>query len=293
MTPPFWREVCQIEPWGFDPLLLRKLREAGAPEKLLPNEAELRQIRYLSARTTTATLLPRLKKALHDSGMEALVGQSLIARSLSQVQSCVQKWEGAIVKSLWSCSGRGVFRVGTCPNVNEVGRISRLLADHGAVEVEPVYEPRLNFALEFEAEEGGAVRFLGLSIFASRKGGTYMSNLVASQQDLEEKLLEGGFSRLQPLARVVERELSIFLSGKYKGPLGVDMMLVEPAKTLLPPSGSGLSPQTKLHEPLLHPCIEVNLRRTMGHLALGLSQIKLKPTQVPRLCEKFFTFAIP
>ena len=40
----------------------------------------------------------------------------------------------------------------------------------------------------------------------------------------------------------------------YRGPLGIDMMLVRPAA----PSSA----------PLLHPCIEVNLRRTMGHVAL-------------------------
>ena len=42
------------------------------------------------------------------------------------------------------------------------------------------------------------------------------------------------------------------LAGKYIGPLGVDMMIVAPHFTL-------------------HPCVEINLRRTMGHVALALS----------------------
>ena len=40
------------------------------------------------------------------------------------------------------------------------------------------------------------------------------------------------------------------LEGKYVGPFGVDMMIAEEK---------------------LHPCVEINLRRTMGHVALALS----------------------
>ena len=47
----------------------------------------------------------------------------------------------------------------------------------------------------------------------------------------------------------------------YQGPFGVDMMLVR-----------ANSPLSTLHSPLLlHPCVEINLRRTMGHVALALS----------------------
>ena len=290
MTPQFWNTVQQIEPWGFDPLICRKLRAAGAPEALFPSEAELEQLRLLSARTTTAALLPRLRNSLHAKGIDT-VGQSFIARSLNQARDCITRWQGAVIKSLWSCSGRGVFRVGTRPTVNELGRISRLVTEHGAVEVEPVYEARLNFALEFEAEAGGAVHYVGLSIFAAHKGGRYMSNLVASQKGLEAKLVASGFSRLQTLVDAVERELSSFLAGRYQGPLGVDMMLVEPAKPLTALSEPGLVTGDEIYESCLHPCVEVNLRRTMGHLALGLAQIKLKPTQISRLSDNFFNFA--
>ena len=50
------------------------------------------------------------------------------------------------------------------------------------------------------------------------------------------------------------------LADQYQGPFGVDMMVVAP------PTGS--SSDTRF---LLHPCVELNLRRTMGHVALALS----------------------
>ena len=44
--------------------------------------------------------------------------------------------------------------------------------------------------------------------------------------------------------------------GSYLGPLGVDMMIVK--------SGEGVA---------IHPCVEVNVRRTMGMMALDLSSL--------------------
>ena len=51
--------------------------------------------------------------------------------------------------------------------------------------------------------------------------------------------------------RIVER---LHLDG-YVGPFGIDMMIVKHHP-------SSLS---------LHPCVEINLRRTMGHVALSIS----------------------
>ena len=49
------------------------------------------------------------------------------------------------------------------------------------------------------------------------------------------------------------------LSGCYVGPFGVDMMIVRRQE-----SGGFL----------LDPCVEINLRRTMGHVALSLSTVE-------------------
>ena len=60
----------------------------------------------------------------------------------------------------------------------------------------------------------------------------------------------------------MEKELSCLFSGYYTGPLGVDMMVVRAA------DGSSL----------LHPCVEINVRMTMGHVALALSSKSLRGT---------------
>ena len=68
-------------------------------------------------------------------------------------------------------------------------------------------------------------------------------------------------SVLDKVAETLEHLLAGRLQGIYQGVLGVDMMVV--AKDGVPDgreTGFGL-----------HPVVEINLRRTMGHVALALS----------------------
>jgi hypothetical protein len=60
----------------------------------------------------------------------------------------------------------------------------------------------------------------------------------------------------------VEQKITTSLGlGDYRGPFGVDMMIVR---------GDGIE-KTEDGNCLLHPCVEINLRRTMGHVALAIS----------------------
>ena len=53
---------------------------------------------------------------------------------------------------------------------------------------------------------------------------------------------------------------------QYTGPFGVDMMIL--AKS----DGNGF---------LIHPCVEINLRHTMGHVAIEMANAS--PTGLPRV----------
>ena len=59
---------------------------------------------------------------------------------------------------------------------------------------------------------------------------------------------------LHEIQNKICNELSVLYKNKYKGPFGVDMMIVA---------------QPNDGRFLLHPCVEINLRRTMGHVALA------------------------
>ncbi len=287
--PSFWTGVGRIDPWGWDPVVVHQLRRLGAPDRLLPSANELADIRMLSSRHTTARLLPALRQALDEVEHTwfSTVGTSVVARDIDEVTTLARKWGGAMVKSLWSCSGRGVFRFGAEPSANDLGRVRRLIGEQGGVEVEPVYEATADFALEFQAHADGSVSCIGLSLFATNASGAYTGNLVAPQEELERRLRQlcGPTAEvLTDLKRTCERQLELLLGGRYVGPLGIDMMQTFRRIASL------YDDECEERSYHLHPCIEVNLRRTMGHVALKVAQRKLKPESLPEFFQNICYF---
>jgi hypothetical protein len=111
--------------------------------------------------------------------------------------------------------------------------------------------------MEFESDGKGQVRYLGLSLFHTQNG-AYIGNILASKEEKQEMI-----NRYIPeeLLTSVKEKICAYLGplyrDQYAGPFGVDMMVVK---------GEGN------HRFLLNPCVEINLRRTMGHVALALSK---------------------
>lgn len=118
--------------------------------------------------------------------------------------------------------------------------------------------------MEFEALPDGQIRYLGLSLFDTRNG-AYTGNIIVSEkdkldmisryvpvnsiEDIREKLMS-------VLSDVLTSHVSSQSACHYTGPFGVDMMI------LSRPEGQGFS---------IHPCVEINLRRTMGHVAIEMA----------------------
>jgi hypothetical protein len=121
------------------------------------------------------------------------------------------------------------------------------------VVVEPYYNKVADFALEFVVTPSG-VEYLGLSVFVTHGNNVYSFNYIAPQPYLWQKIekLVPALDRRQ-LITAVGDELQARLAGHYLGPVGVDMMVVDDCHALA-----------------VHPCVEVNVRRTMGELSLHL-----------------------
>ena len=264
----FWPTIDHISPWGWDPLVRQQLIKAGAPAQLLPTDEALHTIRLLSSRHSTSILLPQLRQCLAQHHIHT-TGQSIIAHSFDEVMHLANQHERIMVKSLWSCSGRGVFAINTTPSASATGRINRLLREQGGVEVEPLYQGMLDFALEFDAQPNGQVRYAGISLFGTSATGGYAGNWVAPQNMLKAYLGQH-FAHISTLIQVCEHTLTHYLQGRYTGPLGIDMMLVnEPGQCTL------------------HPCIELNLRRTMGYVSLAVGQLSATEA-LPTFAQSLF-----
>lgn len=270
--PEMWyvdREL--VLPWGWSPLAVTRLRAMGVPDSLLPSPSQLDEFRAFASRQTATCLLKKVRTQLGDRFAEGrLVGESRWCRSEYEVVEACRDYDVAMMKMPWSGSGRGLRPVGEGPlGAKDLAWIRRCLQRQGGVEVEPKYNKVQDLAMEFWAEDG-VVRYEGLSLFDTTAGGVYAGNLVASE---DHKLAE--------LSRLVEPEVAeevrcclvavlseAGLPKWYTGPLGVDMMVVAPRQSSLPPRSF-----------CLHPLVEVNLRMTMGWVALRL-QRKLLPGEV-------------
>lgn len=239
----------EIVPWGWDYWVVKMLLKANPLfSTLLPTVEELDCIRLLSSRAFAAeNILPELV-ALDSS----LVGEMNIAVTMEEIYTfAVTHSNGIVLKSPWSCSGRGVRIINESLSDNDRGWCRNILREQGLVMVEPRYDNVLDFAMEFYIERGSGTQYLGINIFDT-KNGAYIGNKQETEDEKLSVIMQYVPKSLLYAVRnrIIELTSDLFHQ-RYAGPFGIDMMITT--------SGSAF---------FLHPCIELNLRRTMGHASL-------------------------
>ncbi len=237
-----------VEPWGWNLALRAQLLRYGVKESLLPTTDEIEEIRKLSHRSFSA-------RVLHEINVSGTIGDAYLCTTFDEIEEKLAKHPRLVLKAPWSSSGRGIrFLLSAEMTPSLRGWVKNTLRTQGSVMIEPYYNKVKDFGMEFFADEAGQVHYLGLSLFHTANG-AYTGNILASEEVKREMLSR--YISLDILCAVQESLTSIIgrlLGSKYHGPLGVDMMMVKVDG-----------------EVLVHPCVEINMRRTMGHTALSLS----------------------
>ena len=262
-------DVLQVKPWGWDAAIATDLQRWGVAVSLLPEASLLEQWRQVTHRRTSARLLPSLR-------LEGTVGEAVECSSLVQVENCMARWQRVVVKAPWSSSGRGVrFLDGNklmaeSDGAPEMKWIKNVIKQQGGVMVEPLYDKVKDFGMEFEVGADGKIHYLGLSLFHT-KNSAYVGNVLATEEwKLQEMARYVSIELLEDIRQRIEEQLEL---ADYQGPFGIDMMVVKGAK-------KATATEKTL---LLHPCVELNLRRTMGHVALSLSPADYDVRKVMRI----------
>ena len=114
--------------------------------------------------------------------------------------------------------------------------------------VEHAYNKVLDFATEWNIENGVAT-FLGVSVFHTSNRGKYQGNITGSQQYLMDVIMESAPRFGMDVINTQRSALQSVIGDKYNGPLGIDMMVCQ--------------------EGDIHPCVEINLRHTMGSIIIN------------------------
>lgn len=240
--------ITRVEPWGWDLALRSFLLRYGV--EAVPTEDEIETIRDLSHRKHAVGLLQSLD-------LEGTTGHSWMADLMVEVKQALKNHQKIVVKAPWSSSGRGVRFIDKTINEYQQRWIGNVVAAQRSVVIETYCHKVKDFAMEFESDGQGLVRYLGLSLFHTENG-AYTGNILASEEEKTEMI-----SRYIPADLLEEVRAKIcgvlgeLYRNHYAGPFGVDMMVVR-----------GDDQQHFL----LNPCVEINLRRTMGHVALALSE---------------------
>lgn len=240
-------QIDAVNPWGWNVAQKAQLKRSGVAEELLPTDTQLAEIRELSHRRTSARLLPLLQQ-------EGTVGEAYECFTEGDVTTLLGRYDRMVLKAPWSSSGRGLRFVTLDTFTPQVkGWLRHLLEAQGSVMAEPFYDKEKDFGMEFFVTETGEIRYEGLSLFHTANG-AYTGNVLATES-LKREMISHYLSLdlLDTVKEKVKQELKIVFKDKYVGPFGIDMMIVKGEKYGL------------------HPCVEINLRRTMGHVALSLS----------------------
>ena len=243
-------QFSAVDVWGWDLAIRAYLLRWGVDAAVMPTVTQIDAIRQLSHRCYAMQLLERLQ-------MPGTIGRSCETDQMEMIADRLQSGEHLVVKAPWSSSGRGVRFMEGDMNIYDKGWVRHVIEKQGSVMVEPYYNKVKDFGMEFVSDGKGLVSYVGLSLFQTSNG-AYTGNILASEDEKEHMISRYiSVDLLKAIRQKICTMMGLLLKGRYAGAFGIDMMVVRRD------DGDGF---------LLHPCVEINLRRTMGHVAISLTE---------------------
>lgn len=248
-----------FSPWGWNPTIRKKLALLTGKPEHLPTRRELELIRKYSNRLVAVELLRKLNPG------SGYCGKSFYLTAKEELQTFVLNHEHCILKAPLSGSGKGLNWCKGEFTYHIEHWCDNILKQQGGVVAEPLYNKVEDFAMQFQVHRNGEVCFCGYSLFQTNISGAYVGNVMASDAYIEEKLATYvPIENLRQLKTQIARELTGVYTDVYSGYLGVDMMICS-------------FPEESYYR--IHPCVEINLRMTMGMVARTLYDNYIEPGQ--------------
>jgi len=254
ISKSFHLPETEIAPWGLSPQSIHFFKEikkrTGQPIIIPPWNEKLTP---LTGRQTAAYCLSLLLKRFPEIPSHTPV----FCSSIQEIEEYMNRHSHPyIIKTPYSSSGRGVYEViDRCLQEKDKQWILGALRKQEIVSIEPLLDKKIDFAMEYTIGENGKISFEGLSLFDTTSSGAYIGNRLTSQKNIEEYISK---SISVPLLHKVEEAtveiLQEVYSKDYTGNIGVDMMIYTDKK------GNST----------IQPCVEINMRNTMGMLSIHL-----------------------
>jgi len=266
-------EIARVEPWGWTPKLARRLaplrdrsRAPRAPAAGWPAS--------ISSKATAVAALARLLDACAEPRLSAPESAGVVVESSAALELALARlrelgYPTIALKAPWGSSGRGTARVlpGPIPAPQRAW-IDRILAQQGALIVEPWLERALDLSLRLTIEAPGRARIDGLGrVFVDARG-------------------QYGGALIGRATLGLAPELARFVHGDGRDPRWLDAIwdrvAAEVAATLAPSGYVGtVGVDAFIHRGRdgslrLRPLVELNTRVHMGHVAVALERLVTK-----------------
>lgn len=239
----------RLMPWGIDNTVCKLTNTTQIDGE---DVAEVvNRTKIFSSREQTQDVLTRLKEnGLFDGFVSRKVD------SIEELRKINEEFGRIVVKAPWSSSGRGVLFIDNLDD-KEARRIGKIIESQGFVMAESFFEKEIDFAIEFE-DIDGKWHFAGYSLFSTDEHGAYKQNILASDEFLKAEICK--HADAEKLDKIVEFYCGYFQKRdeELRGNkiIGVDMM-----------AGNRR----------IHPCVEINVRHTMGIVARRLYDKYIEP----------------
>ncbi|MDY6294667.1 MAG: hypothetical protein SPL78_11310 [Bacteroidales bacterium] len=206
---------------------------------------------------------------------------------LEDVREFVESHDGCFIKTPWSSSGRGIYHATAGKWTPELEQwCNGALKRQGSVLCEVAFDKVMDLAVEFFAC-GGKTSVRGFSIFSTDSHSQYHSGIVASQDVLHQRVVEL-YPQFDVVVEALTRVLDEMVAPHYSGWLGVDMLLYSDAQSASSSHSSGAGESMTHQFPAgamrLNPCVELNLRPTMGAVTSVLGDRVVAPGCIGSFC---------
>lgn len=253
--------VAHLQPWGWSRAIVDTFSRAGISSHLLPGDEQIERIRQLSHRHSSVVINRELQEQGFDVPIPAEFTDTVT------LDKYIGGHGSVVIKSPWSSSGRGVIYSDRIDKATLLRHAEGIIKSQGSVLAEMRHDKIADFAMLFSIKDGNA-RYVGLSVFETLDGGNYTGNIVASEQHLSSIITHYvSSSYLERLRKAIEAILTKMVGSTYTGICGIDMMVYATADG----------------EPHIAPCIELNLRYTMGYIAHCLARDIIAPGAIAKM----------
>lgn len=241
----------KFSPWGWNRCLRSFLLNNGAHPSSLPTTDYLDTLRSLSHRRTVIPFQNILQQALPD--FEIPIASEFI--STDEAMQFAESCPTTFFKAPWSSSGRGIINSETSTRANLRQWIHGCIRKQGSVMGEKGFERVCDFASEWFCKDNKTT-FLGLSLFRTSSDGRYEGNITEPQDKIVSLIKDSAPAFSDDIIIAQKNAIDKLIAPRYSGPLGIDMLIDK--------SGT------------INPCVEINLRMTMGILTLKLMNNQLR-----------------